>query len=482
LTDHLVDNQQPELKRTLGLKDLVLFNIASIVAMSTLAQVAQFGYGSMPLYVLAIIAFLIPSGLVVSELNARMPEEGGFYLWTKTAFGDLHGYTAAWTYWVSNIVWLPTVLLGLVVSGLYLFGEDYLHLKDNAYFTGSVSLSILWLMTILNIVGLDKAKWIQNIGGIALWITFLLLFVFGGIYVVDIGSAHEFSAPKLIPDFTDFSLLPFFAMVAFCFCGFELGPIMAGEVKNPKTNVPRAILISSVVIGLIYMVGTLTLIVTVPEGEINIINGVAQSFFEFGEAYEIPGFGVGGVALVLISTMGTFGAWLAGTARLPFVVGLDRYLPDVVGKIHPRFKTPYVALMMQGLVMSILFLASIMGSTVEESFLILLDMSIILYYIPILYMFASMIPHHLRNTGGEGIIGIFKKRPALVWITVGLGFSITLFSTIIAAVPTQEIEDKTMFVVKVVGGAFVLVSLGQIVYFVKARSKSKQTAVRQDAR
>ncbi|MGD8305664.1 MAG: APC family permease, partial [Ignavibacteria bacterium] len=294
-------------------------------------------------------------------------------------------------------------------------------------------------------------------------------FVFAVIYIFDIGSAHEFSASNLIPDFTDFSLLPFFAIVAFCFGGLELGPVMAGEIENPKINIPKAIIISSVMVGLIYIIGTLTLIVTVPEGEIEIIAGVAQSFFEFGETYGIPGIGVFGAALVVISTIGLFGAWLTGTARLPFVVGLDHYLPDVVGKIHPKFQTPYVSLIMQGVVMSLLFLSSIVGSTIEEAFLILLDMSIILYFIPILYIFASMIPHHIRNTGSEGIIESFKKRPKLVWITAGMGFLITLFSTIISSVPTSEIEDKPLFVLKVIGGAFILITLGQVVYFIKKK-------------
>jgi amino acid transporter len=463
------ENNPTKLRRALRLKDLVLLNIACIVGLTSLAQVAQFGFGSIILYILAIIAYLIPSGLIVSELNARMPAEGGFYLWTKKAFGDLHGYTAAWAYWLSNIVWLPTVLLGIAISGLYFMGEDYLYLKDDPIFIGLVCFGILWLITLLNIIGMEKAKWIQNLGGIALWTSVLLLFVFAVIYIFDIGSAHEFSASNLIPDFTDFSLLPFFAIVAFCFGGLELGPVMAGEIENPKINIPKAIIISSVMVGLIYIIGTLTLIVTVPEGEIEIIAGVAQSFFEFGETYGIPGIGVFGAALVVISTIGLFGAWLTGTARLPFVVGLDHYLPDVVGKIHPKFQTPYVSLIMQGVVMSLLFLSSIVGSTIEEAFLILLDMSIILYFIPILYIFASMIPHHIRNTGSEGIIESFKKRPKLVWITAGMGFLITLFSTIISSVPTSEIEDKPLFVLKVIGGAFILITLGQVVYFIKKK-------------
>ena len=102
--------EKPRLHRALNLRDLVALNVACIVSLSSLAQVAQFGFGSLSLYLLAIALFLIPSGLMAAELNARMPEEGGFYLWTRRAFGDWHGYVAAWSYWLSNIVWLPTAI------------------------------------------------------------------------------------------------------------------------------------------------------------------------------------------------------------------------------------------------------------------------------------------------------------------------------------------------------------------------------------
>jgi len=112
----------------------VLLNISCIVSLSSLAQVAQFGYASLLLFVLAILTFLIPSGLMVAELNARMPEEGGLYLWTRSAFGDLHGYIAAWTYWLSNIVWLPTAVLLVSVSGLYILSSAWRMIR---YTTGS---------------------------------------------------------------------------------------------------------------------------------------------------------------------------------------------------------------------------------------------------------------------------------------------------------------------------------------------------------
>ncbi len=459
----------PQLHRALNLKDLILLNIAAIVGLSSLAQVAQFGFASLSLYLLAIFTFLIPSGLMVAELNARMPGEGGFYLWTRTAFGNFHGYVAAWTYWLSTIVWLPTVMILLPISSLYILGDDYLSLAENLWYNISVCLGILWSVTILNILGMERAKWVQNIGGVATWISIIFLLVTGVVFIANHGSIQPFSADKLIPDFTDFSVLPYFAIVAFCFGGLELAPVLAGEIQNPKRNIPRAIIISSISVGLLYMAGILMLIVTVPEGEIGIIAGVVQSFNRVSSAMGIPGIGILGAILVTLSTLGFFGSWMTGLARVPFVIGLDHYLPDAFAKVHPKWGSPVISLLMQAVVLTFLFLSSIAGSTIKEAFLTLLVMSIILYFIPFLYMFAALVWHKKQNTGNEGVIPVFQKSKAAVWTVAIIGFGITLFSIIISIVPTRDVENKELFIVKVVGGAVLLIGAGLTVYFLKRK-------------
>lgn len=460
-------NHQSRMHRALNLRDVVLLNISCIISLSSLAQVAQFGFASMPLWVLSVLVFLIPSGLAVAELNARMPEEGGFYLWTRKAFGEWHGYVAAWSYWLSNIVWLPTALILVSTSFLYAFGDSWLHLSDNAWYNGLTCIAVLWVLTLLNIVGLDKAKWIQNVGGTAIWVAIGLLLVLGSVFVFRFGSVHPFSAGKLIPDLSDFSLLPFFAIVTFSFGGLELAPVMAGEIRDPKRTIPRAIFIASAAVALIYMAGTLMLIFTVEEGQVGIIDGVAQAFFEVGSALHIPGIGALGAILVCLASVGLFGAWMTGNARVPFVIGLDHYLPDVVAAVHPRWGSPYVSLIMQAVVLTVLFLASILGSTVQEAFLVLLDMSIILYFIPFLYIFAALAIHVRRGTGGSGLIPVFQRGKAVVTAVSAVGFLVTLFSVVISTVPGRGIENKALFVTKVVGGAFLLIALGLVVYYLR---------------
>ncbi len=469
MPENSIDRTGPPLHRTLNLKDLVLLNISCIVSLSSLAQISQFGFATLTLCFVAILTFLIPSGLMVAELNARMPAQGGFYLWTRTAFGDLHGYIAAWTYWLSTIVWFPTVLMLISVSSLYMFGDKFLGLADSPWYNAILCLGIVWLVTVLNLFGMERAKWVQNVGGIAIWICVALLLVLGIVFITNHESGHPFSLNKLIPDITDFSLLPFFAMVAFSFGGLELAPVMAGEINNPRRNIPRAIIFSSISVGLIYMAGTLMLIFILPEGEIGIIEGVTQAFYQVSSTIGIPGVGIVGAMLVALGTMGLLGAWMTGTARVPFVIGLDHYLPEAFGKIHPRWGSPYVSLLMQGVVLTVLFLASIAGSTVKEAFLVLMDMAIILYFIPFLYMFAALVWHITRNTGDKGIIGAFQKSTAAVWLVAILGFGTILFSIIIACVPTKDIENKELFLIKVVGGPALLIGVGLVVYYLKKR-------------
>ncbi|MGA7307043.1 MAG: APC family permease [Rhodothermales bacterium] len=462
-----------KLHRALDLKDLVLLNIACIVSMTSLAQVAQFGFGSIALYVLAIFVFLIPSGLAVAELNARMPEEGGFYLWTREAFGDLHGYLAAWMYWLSNIVWLPTVTVLAGISLLYVAGSDFLPLADNPVYVGLVSLTLLWLVTLLNVAGMERAKWIQNIGGIGTWLCIGFLVVVGGIFVAQHGSVHEFSMGRLIPDLTDLGILPYFAITAFCFGGLELAPVMAGEVQNPARNIPRAIFLASISVGAIYIVGTLMLIMAVPEGEVGIIEGIPQAFLQIARGLSVPIIGSVGGLLVAVATMGLFGSWMTGVARIPFVIGIDRYLPNAFGKVHPKWGSPYVSVLMQGAAITILVLASIAGSTVKEAFLVLLDMSIILYFIPFLYIFAALVWHLKSKTGGKGVIRSFQSGMSTGWVVAVLGFGMTFLSIIMACIPSQDVENTFLFELKVVGGAVLLSGIGLSMYYAKRNDAAR---------
>ncbi|MFT4738758.1 MAG: amino acid transporter [Cyclobacteriaceae bacterium] len=457
---------QPSLERSLTLRDLVLQNIAGIVGFSTLALSSQFGWASLTLIVLGFVLFVVPAIIMVMDLSLRMPSEGGLYLWTKTAFGEKHGFVAAWSYWVSNLVWFPSVLFAAASLATYIFLPQTNTVKDESTYTLVFSLCVLWSSVLLNIWGLRRSKWIQNIGGIAVWITILFLVVLGLFYVGQFGHTIQIDPAAFIPDFTDFSVLPFFAAITFAWAGIELTPVMSGEIIQPKKTIPKALFIAAIIILTIYLLGSAILVLSIPAGEIDLITGLQQAYFLMSSRLGIPWMGKVGAGLMTISTIGLFGAWLTGNARIPFVIGLDNYLPKSLGKIHPKWKSPYISLLSQGVLISFLLVIASAGTSVKDAFVTLTEMSIILFFIPFIYMFLALYRHNKRGSGEAGL-PLLKGRKKLINCIVISGLVLTGLSIVLATLPPGQIEQPSIYLLKVVGGCLFLILAGFVFYFRK---------------
>ncbi len=466
-------NSGPKLHRVLGVRDMVLLNVAAIVGLRWLSTAAQIGPSSLVLWLLALVVFFVPIALCVLELSSRLPGEGGLYLWSKAAFGDIHGFTAGWCYWVSNLVFLPSALLFGAGVFLYIGGGRWLGLAENATYNGAFCLAVLWIATLLNISGLQHAKWLQNIGGIATWSAAVMVLVGGGIACVQFGAATAITSSSLIPDLASLPALATLASIAFAYVGLELGPIMGAEIKEPRRTIPRAMLISGVVIASIYIAGTAALLLALPAASINIISGIPQALAAVGERLGLPFFGPLTAGLVALGSIGSVSAWIAGTARLPFVVGVDRYLPKPLSALHPRFGTPHVALLTQSSIATLILLAAISGSTIHDAFIVLLDMSLILTFIPVLYLFASLPVLRKRAAANDEDVTLVPGGKLGYWIVSGLGFATTLLAIITSMVPPQGNTDHGLFFIKVIGGCIVLTGVGLALYAIERRSRRR---------
>jgi amino acid transporter len=463
-------SQSPGLHRTLGVMDLLFLNIAAILGIRWLSTAAQMGPSALVLWVLAVLIFFIPSGLTVMELNSRDPGEGGIYLWSKSAFGEMHGFIAGWTYWVNNLFYFPSLLIFIAGAFLFFGGEEWLGLGGSAVYNAGFSLGLLWIVIGANIIGLKRGKWIQNIGAMATVAIFLTLLVSGTWAWMEVGSATTFTAADFVPGFTDFSTLTFFATMTFAFAGLELGSTMGGEIINPTRSIPRAMVISGLMVATIYILGTGLLMVAIPDGQIDVITGIPQAFAAIGERIALPGLAFAGTLLVVISATGGLGAWVSGVARIPYVIGIDRYLPAAIGRTHPKWGTPYVALLTQGIVVTGLMFAAVTDSTIEEAYIMLLDMTIILYFIPFLYMFAALPVLRKKAAGNNDGIRLVPGGSMGVWIVAGLGFSATMLSVGLALMPPADSENPQLFVIKVAGGCALFVLAG-LVFYLRNRKK-----------
>src|SRR6476646_8859867 len=399
----MTQDNQPHLERRLNLWDLVLFNLVAILGITWVATAAKAGPSSITLWLLGAIFFFIPQGLAVIQLASSYPEEGGIYAWTKKEFGEAHGFICGWCYWVNNVLYYPTLLLGGAVAAAFVIGQGETGLADNWAYVLPFTLVGLMVAIGLNIVGVRTGRWLQNVGGLSTFVPGLLVCVLG-LYRLVIGapaSVIEFS--QLKPDLTNLPTLNLWATIAFAFAGLELSSTMSGEIKDPVRTLPRSIYLTAPVVACIYILGTCSMIWLVPAAQINVVAGPLQ-----GISNGMAGFGRSGsvvvslIALLLaVARVGAVGAWLTGSSRVAFVVGLDRYLPPAFGRIHPRWRTPHVAILVQGAVAIVFLLLSVLGkgTTVETAFLILIDMSLLIDFIPYLYLFVCFVVHCWRRRG-----------------------------------------------------------------------------------
>ncbi|MGI9222766.1 MAG: APC family permease [Woeseiaceae bacterium] len=449
-----------QLHRTLGVRDIVLINIAAVLGVRWLSTAAQMGPASITLWVLAVLIFFIPCSLAVTELSSRLPGEGGLYLWTKSAFGEFHGFVAGWAYWVNNVFYFPSLLMFLAGAFLYIGGERWLPLGDSGFYNVVFALVLIWIVIGVNVIGVERAKWIASMGAFAAIAVFVVLAITGTWTWVAHGSATHFSSASLIPDVSNFATLTFFATMTFAFAGMELAPAMAGEIKDPRRTIPRAIVISGLVIAFVYVVGTSLIMVAVPEGQVNVITGIPQAFATIGERISLPWLGSFGAILIVVASTGALGAWVTGVARIPYVIGIDRYLPSALGKTHPRYGTPHVSLITQGVVVSLIILTASAGGTIQEAYIILLDLSIILYFIPFLYMFAAL-PILRRRAGGdnEGVT-LVPFGDAGPWIFGGLGFTATMLSVVLAFIPPEGTSNPGLFIIKIAVSTLLFIAVG----------------------
>jgi glutamate:GABA antiporter len=454
----------PPLHRALGTFDLVLLNVSAIVGLRYLSIAAQMGPSSLALWLLGLITFLIPAALTVLELSSRLPGEGGMYLWSKAAFGELHAFIAGWSYWIANLVFFPSLLLFGAGAFLYIHGGSWLKLADDPIYNGAFCLGILWLAILLNIAGLERAKWLQNLGAVATWIIGALVLCGGILAWRRFGAATSVNAQALVPDFRSLPTISGFATMALAYSGLELGPILGGEIKNPRRTIARALLIACVAIGVLYIAGTAALLMALPAQQINAISGIPQALTAVAQRAGVPVFGMIAASLITLSQIGSLGAWITGTARLPFLFGLDRYLPKALGAVHPVSGSPHVALLIQGILATLVLLTAISGSAIHEAYLMLIDMTVILSFLPLLYMFAALPVLRRRGAGHPGDIALIPGGPFTCWLVGGTGFLITLLALILAMVPPADSSRPALFAIKVIGGSVALIIVGLVFY------------------
>ena len=452
--------------RALGRRDLVLLFVVAVFNLNVVPSIAANGGVTVWLWIISLLLFFWPQGIAVIELAHRYPGEGGVYLWAKEVFGDFHGFLSGWCYWTNNMLYVPTVMLYFVGVSVYVLGPGHQGLADNKLFASTTSLTLLALLTLFNILGLGVGKWINNLGAIGTFVAAAVLIGLGIVIWTHFGTtltAADFRIPAN-PKF----VLNSFGVICFGLVGLELASVMGDEIKDPRRTLPGAVAWGGVISGALYVGATLTLLIAVGKS-VNVLQGIVQAVTHMAGRVGVGWITIPFALLLSLSIAGIGSAWMGGSARIPFVAGLDSYMPSWLGNVHPRYRTPYAALILQGIVSAVLVILNFTGAGVQETFQKLLSLAVVLQLVPFVYMFGALVKFAVTESTPQGQYG-----RATMLVAGVSGFLTTILGIAMVFFPAQQISSLLWYEIWMVGGTLFFIGLAAFFFFVYGRRKVTQ--------
>ena len=459
----------------LSVATLAIMNVTAVVSLRGLPAEAEYGVSSAFYYLFAAIVFLIPTALVAAELAAMFSDkQGGVFRWVGEAFGKRMGFLAIWLQWVESTIWYPTVLTFGAVS-LAFIGMNHAYdmtLASNRLYTLVVVLAIYWLATFISLKGMSWVGKVSKFGGlVGTIIPAGLLVILAIVYLVSGGTSQMDFHGSFFPDLTNFNNLVLASSIFLFYAGMEMGGIHVKEVDNPSKNYPKAVLIGSLVTVLIFVLGTFSLGIIIPKEDINLTQSLLVGFdryFAFIKASWLSP--IIAIALAFGVLAGVL-TWVAGPSKGIFAVGRAGYLPPFFQKTN-KIGVQRNILLIQGAIVTLLGLLFVVMPSVQSFYQILSQLTVLLYLIMYLLMFAAAIylRYNMKDLARPFRIG--SKGNGLMWLIGGLGFLGSLLAFILSFIPPGQIAvgSNAMWYSVLVIGCIVVVVAPLIIYAMRKPS------------
>lgn len=399
------------------------------------------GPSAVTVWILTTLFFFLPSAFAVARLSERYPETGGLYVWARNSFGEWHGFLCFWVYWLGLVFWFPSALMSYASLTVYAFGPRFVHLAESRAFVLGASLAALAFITAANVVGLKFGKWIDNIAGVSAYLICGVLAVLAVAIYFTHGSASRFEwieKPTWVR-------INFWSQMAYALSGLEMAPILAGEIRDPKRNLPRSAFIAAPVIGIFYAVSTGAVLTILPSADVNAMHGLSQSVYVGARQLGIGWIPQASAVLIGLAALGQFSVLGATAARLPYAVGADRFLPAALARVHPRWRTPYIAMIVFSALAAFFLILVQLGDSMMSAYQTVTDMMVISGLSPFLYMYGAA-----WKVGAR-------------W-SAACGFLVTCMVLICSAIPTPEVGNVWLFETKLWGGVAVMIVSARVLY------------------
>ncbi len=475
-----MDTQKTKSIAKLSVFTIAIMNVTAVVSLRGLPAEAEYGLSSAFYYLFAAIVFLIPTALVAAELASMFSDkEGGVFRWVGEAFGKRFGFLAIWLQWFQNTIWYPTVLTFGAVS-LAFIGMNPTHdmtLADNRIYTLIIVLAIYWIATLISMRGIGWVGKISKIGGLVGTIIPACLLIILGIYYVATGGPIQMNlSGSFWPDLAKLDNLVLATSIFLFYAGMEMTGVHVKDMDNPTKSYPRAVFIGAFLTVIIFVLGTYALGFIIPQDNINLTQSLLigfDNYFKYIHASWLSP--VIAVALAFGVLAGVL-AWVSGPSKGLYVVGKAGYLPPFFQKTN-KLGVQSNILIIQGVIVTILSLLFVVMPSVQSFYQILSQMTVLLYLIMYMLMFASAIVLRYRRAQ--------KERPfrlggnGVMWLIAGVGFLGSLLAFVLSFIPPAQIAtgSTTVWYSVLFGGAFVVIILPFIIYGMRKPQWRNKSAV-----
>ena len=428
-------------KKVLSVFSLVMINIIAVDSLRTLPISAKLGLSLISYYVLAAFAFFIPVALVAAELATAYPNTGGIYVWVREAFGKRAGFITIWLQWIYNVVWYPTILAFIAATLSYLIAPELAH---NKFFLLGTALGLFWLFTLLNCFGMRISSIVSIIGASIGTVLPMLVIIILGITWCFQGKPIAVDYPSSwLPDFSSLGNLSLFSAVLFGLIGMEMSAVHAEEVRNPQRDYPKALLYSTLVIISTLSLGSLAIVIVVPDDSLSVVSGLIDAYAIFFNAYHMPKMTYVIAVLIILGGLSGVSAWIIGPTKGLLVSARDGSLPSTFGRVN-KYGAPVNILIAQAIIFSLLSSIFILVDSINAAYWMLSDLSAQMALMVYVIMFAAAIklryskPDHPRGytiPGGN----------IVMWIVSGVGIVCCVAAMIVGFIPPSQIPIDNVF-------------------------------------
>ncbi|MCB4976489.1 APC family permease [Streptococcus mutans] len=449
-------------KKKFSLFSAVLSVICVVFVAEAAAPVAAIGNSQFFWWLFLLIAFLLPYGLISSELGTTYIGDGGIYDWVTKAFGHKWGSRVAWYYWINFPLWLAS--LAVMTPGLLTTVTGHNFSTVTAII---VELIFIWLVIWISFYPVSDSIWILNGAAVIKMLLALLVGCLGLYVALTKGMANEMTLKSLLPSF-NLNSLSYISVIIFNLLGFEVICTFAGDMENPKKQIPQSIIVAGLVIAAIYIFSAFGIGVSIPTDKISTSSGMMDSFKLLTGS--TGGWFIMTMAfLFLLTLFGNMISWSLGVNNTASYAAENGDMPQFFAKRSRKRDMPIGAALANGIVASIVVVIApfLPNQDLFWAFFSLNLVMFLLSYVPVFPAFFKLrkidpdTPRPFKVSGNDSFLRLLVILP-MILIIISL-----IFTALPLAFDSETLASKLPITI----GSLIFIGIGELIIIIKKIKK-----------